>query len=156
MDNSVDTVLRDLKDTITTIPIVNLSQSEIMNGMIAILNAYCKLHNRLDLHVRPREREAMGKMVAGGMPIPFTIRTMELLLEDKRTREGKNFKLPTSFLYFVDGINEAWHNSQTITVYQESITSEVPVPVVSLASQKRTKQQQSFDLLDQIAMEESI
>lgn len=92
--------LKDIKDLTTTATTdrdwfeeeeVNDPQTD---GMIAILNAYCKMHNKLDIHVTPYEREAMGKMFAGGTPNPFTIRTMASLLEAKRKREGARFKMP--------------------------------------------------------------
>lgn len=103
--------LKDIKDLTTTTTADDTEPDEPPeNGMIQILNAYCKLHNKFDIHVSANEREAMGKMVAGGTPNPFTIRTMESLLEAKRIREGSRFKLPKSFLYYVEGIQEAWEN----------------------------------------------
>jgi len=91
---------------------------------LQILQGYCKLHNRFEVHVKSKEREAMDKMVAGGVPSPFTIRTMELLYEDKRKREEPRFQPPTSFLYYENAIWEAWEN--------ESITAEVPSSPVAL------------------------
>ncbi|AZS15334.1 MarR family transcriptional regulator [Paenibacillus lutimineralis] len=107
--------LKDIKDLTTTpITVTDWLEEENpdsqANGIFELLNAYCKLHGKFDIHVSPNERIAMGKMVAGGTPNPFTIRTMESLLEAKRLREGARFKLPKSFLYYVDGIEEAWQN----------------------------------------------
>ena len=97
--------LKDIKDLITTTTTTNNeSWDDILNpvpsgedGMIGLLDAYCKMHNKLEFHVSSNERSAMGKMVAGGTPNPFTIQTMASLLEAKRIREGDSFKLPKSF-----------------------------------------------------------
>lgn len=134
LDNLLDTVL---KDTITT--------TSSTDPYIELLEAYCKLNKRLDIHIKPKEREAMGRMVAGGMPNPFTIRTMELLLEEKREREGGAFKYPTSFLYYENGIWESWNNVQTANIE----TTTVPLK----QGRNNPKRQNAIDLLDQIAKE---
>ncbi|MEK4117662.1 hypothetical protein NST44_15975 [Paenibacillus sp. FSL W8-0919] len=152
------TEMSDLKDITTTTPITTTdgewfedepgSPSQA-DGMIVILNAYCKLHGKLDFHVKPREREAMGRMVAGGMPVPFTISTMESLLQAKRDREGKDFKCPTSFLYYVDGINEAWRNSQTTSPPMAGVAQGTPEQ-----PKRMSKQQQALEDLRRRAREE--
>ncbi|AKG36125.1 hypothetical protein [Paenibacillus durus] len=152
---SGNTVLKDLTTTITTTTgesefADEFSEDPEFDGMIAILNAYCRMHNRFDYQVRPREREAMGKMVAGGMPVPFTIRTMEGLLQAKREREGDGFKFPTSFLYYVDGIEEAWQNSQTTSPLMAGVAPGGP----SDKSQRKTKQQRELEELDRLIEEE--
>lgn len=146
--------LKDIKDltTITTTPEDWPEQGEPdpqADGTIAILNAYCRLNQKFDFHVRPKEREAMGKMVAGGMPVPFTIRTMEGLLQAKREREGESFKYPTSFLYYVDGIEEAWLNSQTASPPMAGVA-----PGKSEPKKRMTKQQQAIEDLRRRAREE--
>ncbi len=151
------TEMSDLKDiTTTTTPITtdrewieDEDSDSQANGMIAILNAYCKLHSKLDFHVRSREREAMGRMVAGGMPVPFTISTMASLLEAKRIREGSDFKYPTSFLYYVDAINEAWQNSQTTSPPMAGVAPGTLEP-----PKRKTKQQLAIDDLRRRAEEE--
>ncbi|MFU1797341.1 hypothetical protein ACM1RC_25980 [Paenibacillus azoreducens] len=146
--------LKDIKD-LTTTPTTVTDWLEEDNpdpeadGMISILNAYCKLHSKLDFHVKPREREAMGRMVAGGMPVPFTISTMESLLQAKREREGNTFKLPTSFLYYEDAINEAWQNSQTTSPPMTGVAQGAPT-----ASKRMTKQQRAINDLRRRAEEE--
>ncbi|WP_243390769.1 MarR family transcriptional regulator [Paenibacillus sp. GM2FR] len=145
--------LKDIKDLITTTPTTREWHEEDadpqIDGMIAILNAYCKLNNKLDFHVRQKEREAMGKMVAGGMPVPFTIRTMESLLQAKREREGESFKYPTSFLYYVDGIEEAWQNSQTTSPPMAGVAQGTPEQ-----PKRMSKQQQALENLRRRAREE--
>ncbi|MNP18945.1 hypothetical protein D3C76_1114510 [compost metagenome] len=141
-DHFPDTVLKDLTTTTTTttedwdLP-ERVEPDPQADGMIAILNAYCRLNQKFDFHVRPKEREAMGKMVAGGMPVPFTIRTMEGLLQAKREREGESFKYPTSFLYYVDGIEEAWLNSQTASPPMAGVAPGESEPKKSMTKQQR-------------------
>lgn len=120
------------------------------DGMIELLNAYCKMHGKFDIHVSPNERLAMGKMVAGGTPNPFTIRTMASLLEAKRQREGARFKLPKSFLYYVEGIEEAWANHQA-TERPDDVPSGQPAPE---STRRLTKQQQEIAELEKFIEEE--
>ncbi|KZS45730.1 hypothetical protein AWU65_07290 [Paenibacillus glucanolyticus] len=134
--------LKDIKDLITTTPTTDdWLEDEVndpqLDGMIELLNAYCKLHSKLDIHVTPYEREAMGKMVAGGTPNPFTIRTMASLLEAKRKREGARFKMPKSFLYYVEGIEEAWQNSQTISPPMDGVAQGEPEKPKRMSKQQR-------------------
>jgi len=141
-------IIKDLTATTTVDDIEPDEQAE--DGMIQILNAYCKLHNKFDIHVSANEREAMGKMVAGGTPNPFTIRTMESLLEAKRIREGANFKLPKSFLYYVEGIQEAWQNHlATLDKPDRSKPSQTP----SEQPKRMTKQQRELEELRRRAKE---
>ncbi|KEQ22855.1 hypothetical protein [Paenibacillus tyrfis] len=106
--------LKDFKDFIAITP-TNLApkDDEGEDPYIQILNAYCKLHQRFDIHVKPKERHAMNKLITDGIPAPFTIRAMGLLYAEKQKREKEDFKLPSSFLYFVDGIRDAWKNENT-------------------------------------------
>lgn len=117
-----DRIVRSNKD-ITKILSTTITDDELFSKnppvqqhtpFIKLLNAYCELHGKIDFHVKPKEREAMGKMVAGDMPLSFTIPTMELLYQEKRRREGQDFKPPSSFLYYVDGIEQAWQNTQPV------------------------------------------
>lgn len=139
------TEMSDLKDIITTTTTITTDEDWIEevafeprgNGMIAILDAYCNMHGRLGIHVKSHERDAMGRMVAGGIPVPFTISTMESLLQAKRDREGNRFKPPTSFLYYVDGIEEAWLNSQSISPQVDGVAPGVPTTSKRLSKQQR-------------------
>ncbi|RED34698.1 MarR family transcriptional regulator [Paenibacillus sp. VMFN-D1] len=142
-------IIKDLTATTTADDIEPDEQAE--GSMIQILNAYCKLHNKFDIHVSANEREAMGKMVAGGTPNPFTIRTMESLLEAKRIREGANFKLPKSFLYYVEGIQEAWQN-HLATLNKPDRTKPAHMPPEQ--PKRMTKQQRELEELRRRAKEE--
>lgn len=152
--------LKDIKDLITTTTTTNdESWDAILNpvpsgedGMIGLLDAYCKMHNKLEFHVSSNERSAMGKMVAGGTPNPFTIRTMASLLEAKRIREGDSFKLPKSFLYYVEGIEEAWANHLAM---QQQPNKTVVFPQTQVAcSRGLNRQQQNKNRLQQMLREE--
>ncbi|MEK4328950.1 hypothetical protein MKX70_24225 [Paenibacillus sp. FSL R7-0312] len=153
LDHFPDTVLKDLSTTITSTT-DNEFADEIDQGkpgdMFELLNAFCKMNHRLDIHISPREREAMGRMVAGGTPNPFTIRTMESLLQAKREREGDGFKYPTSFLYYVDGIKKAWLNSQTTAAPTDGVAPGEPPD----KPQHQTKQQRELAELDMMIEEE--
>lgn len=151
------TNMSDLKDIIKDLTATTTAAEDDIepdeqpeDGMIQILNAYCKLHNKFDIHVSANEREAMGKMVAGGTPNPFTIQTMESLLKAKRIREGSNFKLPKSFLYYVEAIQEAWQNHLATlekSDRQEQNQSPPEQP------KRMTKQQRELDELRKRAKE---
>ncbi|WP_340004445.1 hypothetical protein MHH52_21940 [Paenibacillus sp. FSL K6-0276] len=146
---------KDIKDLITTTTILENEFSEEINpdskldGMIAILNAYCKLHDKFDIHVSTNDREAMGKMVAAGMPVPFTITTMESQYKAKRKREGEDFEQPNSFTYYVKGLRSAWRNANKTTKPKESKT-QTPLPA---PPQRLTKQQQELADLKRRAKE---
>ena len=88
------------------------------NPLGEILDAYCNLHSRLDIHIPPKQREIMGKMIAGGVPSPFIITTMTKLYEEKRKRDEEEygrFQQPSSFKYYEDALWEAWRNENTQT-----------------------------------------
>ncbi|MEK5278611.1 hypothetical protein NSS82_10195 [Paenibacillus sp. FSL H7-0735] len=111
---------KDIKDLITTTTILEnefsdeITEDPDKDGIITLLNAYCSLHRKIDFHVTQTERLAMGKMVAGGMPVPFTITTMESLYRAKQEREGVHFQQPNSFSYYLPGIKEAWRNANAV------------------------------------------
>ncbi|MGN7352386.1 hypothetical protein [Paenibacillus sp. MYb67] len=149
------TKLSDLKDSTTTTITTSESWDDILNpipsgdgGMIEILDAYCKMHNKLDFNVSQKERLAMGKMVAGGTPSPFTIQTMASLLQAKRIREGNSFKLPKSFLYYVEGIEEAWKIHQAPEQQQPFKPALVPNVQAPAATQPRRLSRQQQELAD--------
>ncbi|MEK5278733.1 hypothetical protein NSS82_10815 [Paenibacillus sp. FSL H7-0735] len=154
-DQTILSDAKDIKDLITTTTILENEFSEEISpdpktdGMIAILNAYCKLHDKFDIHVSTNDREAMGKMVAAGMPVPFTITTMESQYKAKRKREGEDFEQPNSFTYYVKGLKSAWRNANKTTKPKASITQTLlPAP-----PQRLTKQQQELADLKRRAKE---
>ncbi|MDO7908459.1 hypothetical protein Q5741_18830 [Paenibacillus sp. JX-17] len=154
LDHLADTVLKDFTTTPTTTADVELDSGESESGIMEIVDAYCRLNNKLDIHVTANERDAMGKMVAGGMPNPFTIRTMESLLEAKRQREGSRFSFPNSFLYYVPGIKEAWVNQQVDSKRSADPNSVSNQPVMVESPKRLSKQQRELDDLRRRAKEE--
>ncbi|MDH6370575.1 DNA-binding transcriptional regulator GbsR (MarR family) [Paenibacillus sp. PastF-3] len=154
-DQTILSDAKDIKDLITTTTIIKNEFSEEIipdpktDGMVAILNAYCKLHDKFDIHVSTNDREAMGKMVAAGMPVPFTITTMESQYKAKRKREGEDFEQPNSFTYYVKGLKSAWRNANKTTKPKGSIT-QTPLPA---PPQRLTKQQQELADLKRRAKE---
>lgn len=148
---------KDIKDLITTTTIISEKEwweEEDQNphpetdGMITILNAYCKLHSRFDIHVSTAERHAMGQMVAGGIPVPFTIQTMGTMYkakQAKQARDGEVFEQPNSFAYYVKGIKDAWRKTRPAAGKAKTNQTEPP---------RKTKQQQELEELKRRAKEE--
>lgn len=145
---------------------MNLAEPEFKDShpdpFIQVLDAYCELHKKLDIHVTGVEREIMGRMIAGGLQTPFIIRTMNKLHDSKRQRETENggrFQKPTSFKYYEKGIWEAWEN-------ESAITAGVPTPGVAIGaapvlgrdrkgSRFQSRREKTNDYLQQ-AMEEVV
>ncbi|WP_179232880.1 hypothetical protein [Paenibacillus rigui] len=129
--------IKDLKDiTTTTITFrdPNFFDSSSQDPLIQVIDSYCKLHKRLDIHIRQQERGIMGRMIAGGVPSPFIIQTMTKLYDEKRRREeesGRVFSPPSTFKYYEQAIYEAWNNGPS------SITAEVSSSSVALGSPGR-------------------
>lgn len=130
------------------------NQEPSADGMIAILDAYCKMHSKIDIHVSPAERQAMGKMVAGGIPIPFTIRTMGTMFKAKQIREGKRFEPAKSFTYYVSGINQAWENTQEAREPEAKPETKRKAKAAQSEPPRKTKQQQELEELKRRAKEE--
>lgn len=89
---------------------------------IQILDAYCELHRKLDIHVKDRERAMMRRVIDSGIPAKFAVAAMHKLYSAKKQREeeeGAIFRPPTSFTYYSSAIVEAWkaeQNTQTTPV----------------------------------------
>jgi DNA-binding MarR family transcriptional regulator len=129
-DNNVRSnkdITKILKDTTTT---ENGSiDSKNVEPFVQVLDAYCKLHNKIDLHVKVKERGLMHRMIAGGMPIPFITRVMSQVYQE-RSAETKI----TSFLYYENPIFEAWHIEQSQTT--PVLSGTVAKRSVQLSKQK--------------------
>lgn len=149
---SDQTKMSDAKDITITTTILEKewweeepNQEPSTDGMIAILDAYCKMHSKLDIHVSPAERQAMGQMVAGGIPISFTIQTMATMFKAKQTRQGKRFEPAKSFTYYVSGINEAWENTQAVSEPDAKPETKRKVKAAQSEPPRKTKQQQEME-----------
>lgn len=85
---------------------------------IQVLDAYCEMHEKLDFHVKDRERGSMRGLVESGVPARFINDAMRKLYAAKRQREeaaGGPFKPPTSFTYYAEAIAEAWRTENSDT-----------------------------------------
>ncbi|ETT45244.1 XkdB [Paenibacillus sp. FSL R7-269] len=161
---SDQTKMSDAKDITTTTTTTTTLEKEwweeepnqepSADGMISILDAYCKMHSKLDIHVSSAERQAMGQMVAGGISVPFTIQTMATMFKAKKTRQGKRFEPAKSFTYYVSGIKEAWENSQAVSEPEVKPETKRKAKAAPSEPPRKTKQQQELEELKRRAKEE--
>lgn len=79
--------------------------------LIEILNAYCSLHNKIDLNVTDIERRTMRELAAS-MPTEFITSVMKKVYNAKREREGEVFDPPSTFTYYTKPIQKAWRAEQ--------------------------------------------
>lgn len=152
MDNLTDTVLKDLKDTITI--------TTITDPFEIIFEEFCVIHGKLDIHVKRNDIVLMQWMLNQNIPVDLIVKVMRDLYKE-RTAAGT---VISTFVYYKKAILAAWESFKAITdrvpvpavaLGEESITSGVPVPGVALGStMKRTKQQQEIYELEQFIEEE--
>ena len=90
------------------------------NGMIQILNSYCDIHNKIDLHLKPSERSAMDRLSKTEIPMEFILDSMKALY-DKKIKDGDKV---TSFLYYPDAIADAWKRRTTVIDFKPKKVSE--------------------------------
>lgn len=113
---------------------------KVSDPLLELIDSFCALHNKFEYHVKPKERKLMNQMIAGGMPVPFIIRVMNKVYQE-RSKETNI----SSFLYYERPLYEAWENEQSIT---EAVAQGVPIPQtgsVALGPPKRQyRKQQGF------------
>lgn len=90
------------------------------NAMIRILNAYCKIHNKLDINIKPKERSAMDQLSKSGIPTEFVIDCMDKMCR-KKIDEGEKI---STFLYYPDAIKDAWSRNTTVVEFKPKKVSE--------------------------------
>ncbi|TVX93020.1 helix-turn-helix domain-containing protein [Paenibacillus agilis] len=73
-----------------------------------VFQAYCRIHGKLDIHVKALDVTAMQQMIALGVPTSLIIRVMETIYQE---RGGK----ARAFSYYRDAILEAWETEKAIT-----------------------------------------
>lgn len=73
---------------------------------IVLEKEYCKLHRKLDIHLKPKEIMAMEQLISGGVPLEFIVTNMKQMYQ-KKTEAGEKV---TSFSYYSDAINDSWNN----------------------------------------------
>lgn len=110
-----------------------------------VMQAFCRIHGKLDIHVKALDITMMHEMIALGVPTTLIIRVMETIFRD---RGGKIH----SFSYYKDAILEAWEA-------EKAITTPSPQGTVALGQPPshhgyRSKQQQQLDELMKIIAEE--
>ncbi|QJD87881.1 helix-turn-helix transcriptional regulator [Cohnella herbarum] len=132
---------KDLDLTITT----SINKSPI----IQLIESYCNLHNKIEFHLKDKERTLMFKMIGDGIPVSLIIETMQAVYRERSVETNI-----TSFLYYKSVIYQAWETVKAITegvpispvaLGEDSITNRVPAPVVALGSPRRTRPQQELD-----------
>lgn len=82
-----------------------------------LFEEYCRIHQKLDIHVKPLDITIMTETIARGIPVPLIIHVMSTL-HAERTAKGAKI---SSFAYYKNAIEEAWEA-------QKAITEGVPIP----------------------------
>ncbi|MFC6546321.1 hypothetical protein [Cohnella cellulosilytica] len=114
----------------------------------SILKAYCEIHQKLDMQVRPLDIKLMQEMIALGVP-PLIIRVMQQVHQLKMARSER----VSSFAFYKNAIMDAWEAERAITE-GVPIPEGVPLPPVALGSpQRKTKQQRDLEELDRMQEE---
>ncbi|MFC6546508.1 hypothetical protein [Cohnella cellulosilytica] len=115
----------------------------------SILKAYCEIHQKLDMQVRPLDIKLMQEMIALGVPPPLIIRVMQQVHQLKMARSER----VSSFAFYKNAIMDAWEAERAITE-GVPIPEGVPLPPVALGSpQRKTKQQRDLEELDRMQEE---
>jgi hypothetical protein len=114
-DNFADTVLDlDLKDVV----VIDVVEKNTFDDL---MNAFCEIHGKLDINIRPLDITLMQELITLGVPIPLMIRVMGQVYKDRTSKGGKI----STFSYYKDAISNAWENEKAITI-------GVPIPGVTL------------------------
>jgi len=115
----------------------------------SILKAYCEIHQKLDMQVRPLDIKLMQEMIAMGVPSPLITRVMQQVHQLKMARSER----VSSFAFYKNAILDAWDAEKAITE-GVPIPEGVPLPPVALGSpQRKTKQQRDLEELDRMQEE---
>lgn len=86
-----------------------------------LMNAFCEIHGKLDINIRPLDITLMQQLITLGVPIPLMIRVMGQVYKDRTSKGGKI----STFSYYKDAISNAWEN-------EKAITAGVPISGVTL------------------------
>lgn len=78
---------------------------------IQILNLYCSLHNKLDIHIKTKDREQMMKLASSEIPLDFIMDTMQKVFKSR----GEQIH---GFGYYSPIIEDAWKNQLNPSIYQ--------------------------------------
>ncbi|WP_176705861.1 hypothetical protein [Paenibacillus hemerocallicola] len=131
--------------TITTTTAINTS-----DPFENLFSAYCEIHGKLDIHVKPPDITLMTKTITKGVPVPLIVHVMKTLHKE-RTAKGAKI---SSFAYYTEAIAEAWEAQKAITdgvpfpegvplspvtLGEESITTDAPTIGVALGPRTKSK-----------------
>jgi hypothetical protein len=141
-DSSKMDYLKDFTITTTTSTTTETAQFEIL------LNEFCEIHSKLDIHVKAPDIMLMTELIALGVPLPLISKVMRTLHKE-RTQQGARI---STFSYYKSAILESWETQKAITD-GVPIPEGVPLSPVALGSAKKTKQQQSLEELRRKARE---
>ena len=106
-----------------------------------VFAAFCEIHGKLDIQVKPLDVTAMTEMIALGVPSSLIIKVMKTIHEERATQGAKI----SSFAYYKNAILEAWAAEKAITD-GVPVPKGVPLPPVALGSppQKRLSKTEYF------------
>lgn len=127
-----------------------------------LIGAFCEIHGKLDIHIKPVDIQLMQELFSQGVPVDLMIQVMTTLYTE-RTAKGAKI---SSFSYYKNAILQAWEvellASQTTVTGQ---TTPAPTGTVAPASvalsgrpetshYRKTKNQREVDDLEQFIAEE--
>ncbi|CAI6087216.1 hypothetical protein [Cohnella sp. JJ-181] len=123
---------------------------DIDTAFSEIMNAYCSIHQKLDIQVRPLDVKLMYKMIAMGVPFPLIIRVMQQIHAGKMAK-GERI---SSFAFYEGAILDAWKTEQAITE-GVPIPEGVPLPPVAIGEPlpRKSKQQRELEELQRMREE---
>lgn len=115
-----------------------------------VIKAYCDIHQKLDIQVRPLDVQLMQEMIALGVPLSLIIRVMQQVHQYKTARGER----VSSFAFYKNAILDAWKTEQAITE-GVPIPEGVPLPPVAIGkpSPRKSKQQRELEELQRMREE---
>lgn len=120
------------------------------NEFEKVFDAFCEIHKKLDIQVKPLDITLMTELIAGGIPSALIIKVMRAVHEE-RTAQGAKI---SSFAYYKNAILEAWEAEKAITD-GVPVPEGVPLPPVALGRPRyKSRQQRQIDDLDRYIAEE--
>lgn len=104
-----------------------------------VFAAFCEIHQRLDIHVKPLDITLMTQLIDQGIPSTLIIKVMRTVHQE---RTAKGAKIST-FAYYKNAIMEAWAAEKAITE-GVPVPEGVPLPPVALGPPKRPSKADYF------------
>src|SRR5690606_4150484 len=127
--------------------VVIVDPDEIISRALKVEQHYI-MRRKKGLFLSPADFDEMKKLVATGIPLEIVFKAIDLSFAEYKPK-FHNDQI-RSFNYCVPRCYSEWERSKV----DKSITGAVPhVPVALETSHKKSRQQQTFDILDQIAEE---